>query len=80
MSQDAIKDYFGQLLANLTLQLKLTVGMETNKGYGPVALCRLAMLHDASFLPRPIAVFLYPPFVVLPLSFGQPDLYLGPAP
>ncbi len=33
-------------------------------------LCRLTLLHDASFLPRPIAIFLYPSFVVLPLSFG----------
>ena len=79
MSHDAVKDCLGQLRANLTLQLKLTVGIETNKGYGRVALCRLTMLHDAGFLPRPIAVFLYPSFVVLPLSFGQPDFYLGPA-
>ena len=80
VSQDAIMDCPGQILVNPTLQNKPFSWDRDKLGYGQVALGRLAMLHDASFLPRPIAVFLYPSFVVLPLSLGQADFYLGPAP
>ena len=72
--EGAADDAIHQFLANLVLQAEAAIRVEVKECFGHRG---LTALHDAAFLPLPVAVLLRFAFVVLALALGQADFQLG---